>query len=185
MLVAGYIAALSCIEFSLLSSTPARAAEPADPTPMEQLRAAYLFTFAKLVAWPSSVDASASPFTFCFSGGRGVREALVSGTAGRRIGTHPILTRNIGVLASKAGCRVWYVDQFSSAGDRSSSRPDTAGVLTVGDTPLFTRDGGMIALFEDHHNLRFTVNLDNARSAGLTVSAELSSVASNLKSTPQ
>jgi hypothetical protein len=146
---------------------------------MDRLRAAYLFSFAKLVDWPPAAEAGR--FTFCFIGGRGVRDALVSGTAGRTLGTRAIATRNVGPAASPIGCQVLYIE--SSSAEKVLTGDAITSVLTVGDTKPFTQKGGVLALFEDHNHLRFDVNLNNARRAGVTIQPELLKAAANVEGT--
>lgn len=167
---------IAVIGSALLFSIAAHADAPADPTRMERLRAAYLFSFTKLVKWPSSTETK--PFTFCFVGARGVRDALVSGTAGRTLGIRPIATRTISATASQDGCQVLYVE--SSALDRVLAPNPGASVLTVGDAERFTQQGGILALFEDHSDLRFDVNLSNARLAGISIGPELIAAAAHV-----
>jgi hypothetical protein len=155
----------------------AQADVPPDPTHMDRLRAAYIFSFAKLVDWPSAVDTGR--FTFCFIGGRGVRDALVTGTAGRTLGSRPIATRNISAAASTVGCQVLYIESSSVA--RSAISDAATSVLTVGDTKPFTHEGGILALFEDHNQLRFAINLGNARRAGVSIQPELLKAAANVE----
>jgi len=170
------VLALAGLGFSLFCSIGAQADVPPEPTHMDRLRAAYLYSFAKLVDWPSAVEPGR--FTFCFIGGRGVRDALVSGTAGRTLGTRAIATRNLGVAASPVGCQVLYVESPSDGKVLTGDAPTS--VLTVGDTKPFIHNGGILALLEDHNHLRFDVNLDNARRAGVRIQPELLKAAASM-----
>jgi hypothetical protein len=53
-------------------------------------------------------------------------------------------------------------------------------VLTVGDAPDFLERGGMIQFVLVANRVRFEVNLDAAREAGLQLSAELLKVAAKV-----
>jgi hypothetical protein len=50
-------------------------------------------------------------------------------------------------------------------------------VLTVSDTAAFTEKGGMIQFKLVDNKIRFRVNVDAARTAGLTISSKLLSLA--------
>jgi hypothetical protein len=171
------VLALVGLGFSFLCSIRAQADVPPEPTHMDRLRAAYLYSFAKLVDWPSAVETGR--FTFCFIGGRGVRDALVSATAGRTLGTRAIATRNVGASASPVGCQMLYVE--SPSNEKVLTGDAVTSVLTVGDTKPFTQKGGILALFEDHNHLRFDVNLNNARRAGVTIQPELLKAAASVE----
>jgi len=169
----GSLALLALLEIcSFPFALRTRADAPPEPTRMDRLRAAYLFSFAKLVEWPSTQTGA---FTFCFIGARGVRGALVSGTAGRTLNDRPIATRAIGPLAAASGCQVLYVE--SSRGGAWANAA-VVRALTVGDSKPFTHEGGILSLFEEHNRLRFEVNLDNAQRAGVRLSPELVKAAS-------
>lgn len=56
-----------------------------------------------------------------------------------------------------------------------------AGVLTVSDMPKFTERGGMIQFVTAANRVRFEINLQSARQAGLMMSSELLRVASAVR----
>jgi hypothetical protein len=45
--------------------------------------------------------------------------------------------------------------------------------LTIGEIEGFTQMGGVINFFEEQNRLRFKVNIDAAKRAGLTMSSQL------------
>ena len=51
------------------------------------------------------------------------------------------------------------------------------GTLTVGDSPDFLRNGGVIAFAVENRRVRFDINLKGAESAGLKISSKLLNVA--------
>ena len=50
-------------------------------------------------------------------------------------------------------------------------------VLTVGETPRFLRDGGMVRMFVEDQRMRFEINRRQTDLAGLKISAQLLSLA--------
>lgn len=60
-----------------------------------------------------------------------------------------------------------------------------ADVLTVGDSPDFLNDGGMIQFVIEKNHVRFAVNLDAVRKAHLVLSSQLLRVALYVKGEPQ
>jgi hypothetical protein len=69
----------------------------------------------------------------------------------------------------------------SPSDERVLTGDAVTSVLTVGDSKPFTQNGGILALFEDHNHLRFDVNLDNARRAGVTIQPELLKAAASVE----
>jgi hypothetical protein len=53
----------------------------------------------------------------------------------------------------------------------------TGPILTVGETPQFLRDGGMVRFHIENNKVRFQINQKNAETAGLKVSSLLLALA--------
>lgn len=154
----------------------ARADDDLDIGREEQLKAAYLFNFAKFVEWPASAK---GPIRACFIGAQGIYASLTQSAAGKTIGTRSILTSLLQVGDSWSGCDVIYID---AALDPCVPLHDLAGsALTVSDGDGFTHHGGIIRLFKHDNRLRFDINLDNARRAGLKISSNLLKLASRVE----
>lgn len=139
----------------------------------DQLKAAYLFNFVKFVEWPANDGA---PIRICFIGGQGIHASLSASSAGKRVGARSISTSALKVADSRSGCDVIYVDAAVNA---SSLVQDEA--LTVSEADDFTREGGVIRLFKHDNRLKFDINLDNARRAGLKISSNLLKLASRVE----
>jgi hypothetical protein len=56
-------------------------------------------------------------------------------------------------------------------------------VLTVSDAPRFAARGGMIEFVREGEHVRFTVNVDAAKRAGLSISSRLLRVARGIEGT--
>jgi hypothetical protein len=136
------------------------------------LRAGYLFNFVKFVEWPAL--ASPGSLTVCFVGGAGIREAFASNLDSKRVGTRRLLVRDLANATATAGCDVLYLDSAVAPNRHEVA----AAILTVSDSEDFVRNGGMIGLFTERNRLRFNINLENARQAGLRISSNLLQLAS-------
>jgi hypothetical protein len=147
----------------------------------DQIKAGYLFNFAKFVEWPPSTPGDA--LTICFVGAEGIRQSLASSLADKRVGTRKVTARALRETEAPEGCNVLYVDAKFSAAVRTnlSSMQQPPPMLTVSDAKDFTRDGGMIALYTENNRLRFIVNVDNALRAGLHISSNLLQLASSVE----
>lgn len=143
----------------------------------DQLKAAYLFNFAKFVEWPANAK---DPLRVCFIGARGVHASLTASTSGKTIGARAIVTSMLQLAESRAGCDLIYLDAGSDANLLVQDLRDSAA-LTVSDADDFTRNGGVIRLFKHDNRLRFDINLDNARRAGLKISSNLLKLASQVE----
>lgn len=150
-------------------AVPAAWADEASALRADQLKAGYVFNFAKFVEW--SPTAATEPLTVCFLGAAGVHDAFAMDIRNKRAGTRPMAARRIETLDEVPSCDVLYVD--AQALNDEGDAPTTPGLLTVSDAKAFVRRGGVIELFTDSNRLRFNVNVGNAQRAGLRISSNL------------
>jgi hypothetical protein len=138
----------------------------------DELKAAFLFNFMNFIEWPGT--APDDIINVCFLGGGGVYDAFTAGIRRKRVGNHPLASRQLGAHEQVAGCSVLYIDAETIAVN-GGRVPDgfIPAVLTVSDARQFVRDGGIIELFTERNRLRFNVNLQNAQKGGLRISSSL------------
>ena len=164
-----------------VSPMPCMSAEPPSNR-ADLLKAAYLVNFARFIDWPASTPADI--LRVCFSGAPGVREALMAGLDRTRVGMRHLTVRALESGASAHGCDVLYADAANMASPRvpsPSMEGAPSGMLSIGEHADFVRHGGTIGLFTVDNHLRFSVNVENARRAGLRVSAALLQLASSIE----
>jgi hypothetical protein len=141
----------------------------------DALKAAYLFNFTKFVDWAG--EAADAPLTLCIAGASNLRRALAADIASKRIGAHSVKVREVNAQEEAAGCSVLYVESLNGP-VKLPAADLRAPVLTVSDAAGFARQGGTIELFTEGNRLRFIVNVDNARRAGIRISSSLLQLAS-------
>jgi YfiR/HmsC-like len=178
---ASVILGLTCLSWIVPFATTCRADAVQGAGREDQLRAGYLLNFAKFVEWPAAK--SSDPFTVCFIGASGIRDSFASGASGKQIGTRPIVIRTLEGRAPLAGCQMVYIEANQLASQKILPGDASAAMLTVSDGPDFIHVGGIIELFTESNRLRFSINLDNARRAGLRVSSSLLQLASKVEET--
>lgn len=145
---------------------------------LEQFKAVYLFNFAKLSIWPAT--APAGVLTICFIGAPGVRDLIERDTGGKLIGARRIAVRSLGSSQGADDCSIIYIEA-TAVGSSTLLASAPAYALTVSDARDFAHHGGMIELFFKDNRLRFIINLDNARLAGLKMSSSLLALASKVE----
>jgi hypothetical protein len=150
-----------------------------------QVKAAFVYNFAKFVDWPPTVFAHAqAPINLCIVG------IDPFGTALETIKDKTVKDRQLVVQYKSrrenlGSCQ----SAFISASEREvltqilASLHDTP-ILTVSDVDGFLESGGMINLITVANKIRFEVNLDAVRRAGLTISAQLLKLAAAVKGMP-
>jgi hypothetical protein len=150
------------------------------PRPTEfQVKAAYLYNFGKFVRWPESAS-SRQVFTMCVFGNDPFDGALQQVTDGQKVNGLSVEVRQVTALDEIKGCRVLFINGEEPGWRSGIATAKKLSVLTVGDAPDFLERGGMIQFVLIANRVRFEVNLDAAREAGLQLSAELLKVAAKV-----
>jgi hypothetical protein len=144
-----------------------------------QVKAAFLYNFAKFVEWPPSSfsDASAS-LQICVLGRDPFGDALRNITKEKIINGHKLEVRQVADLQQARSCHILFV--ASSGTTPVKQIVDGlrgASVLTVGDTKGFAQQGGMINFVLENDRVQFEVSSKAAEEAGLKISSKLLSVA--------
>ena len=132
-----------------------------------QIKAAYLYNFLKYVEWQDPVDRT---FMICVAGQNpfgGVLDAL---TKNERVRGNPVKTELI--LGFEPGCDVIFTPRTSNI---PAYLQGAAGmpILTVGETPRFIEQGGIVNFFLENGKVRFEINRNAAERAGLRISSRL------------
>lgn len=157
-------------------------AQKLKPTEYE-LKAAYLYNFARFVEWPAaSESAKNASFAICVIGQDPFGTALDGVVARETIDGKPVITKRIAKPQDAAACRVLYISSSEDSQLKAIlSALDKSGVLTVSDIPQFSQRGGMIEFVPEGSRIRFEVNLASAEDAGLILSSDLLKVATSVR----
>ncbi len=144
-----------------------------------QVKAAFLYNFAKFVEWPQSSFSDASaPLRICVFGrdpfGQELRDLVSAKTVqGRKFEVDQVVD-----LQQARSCHVLFI----ASSEKTSMKRILEGlrgasVLTVGDTKGFAELGVMINFVLENDRVQFEVNPKAAEQAGLKISSKLLSVA--------
>jgi hypothetical protein len=159
----------------LLSATRAQS-----PTAGEyQVKAAFLYNFAKFVEWPpSSFSDASAPLQICVFGRDPFGEELRNLTAGKTVNGRKLEVGTINDLQHARNCHILFIAS-SVRMPMKQLIEDLRGasVLTVGDAKDFAGQGGMINFVLENDRVQFEVNRKAADQAGLKISSKLLSVA--------
>lgn len=155
---------------------PAGAQEAPSPAPLEyELKAVFLFNFAKFVEWPPAAFAGErSPLTICVYGADPFGKSLDSVVQGERLGERALIVQRPTGVEELRDCHILFV----SRSERQSlpdviSRVDRSPVLTVSDMDGFLKAGGIINFVLEENKVRFLINLEAAERNQLKISSKL------------
>ena len=163
----------------LLLVTGVSAASSAEEISEDQVKAAYLFNFAKFVTWPpQAFGAPDSPINFCTLGRSGTIDELDSSIKGKIVNGHPIVIRHLHGFEEINNCHIFFL--ADSAGKRQQELFQAVGklpVLLVGETSGFAQHGGDVDFIVDNGKVIFEVNTVAAENAHLKISSKLLTLA--------
>lgn len=147
-----------------------------------QVKAAFLYNFAKFVEWPPSgfSDASA-PLRICVFGQDPFGQELRDITREKIVNGHKLQVDQVVDLKLARACHVLFISSSEKA-QLTSILESLRGTdaLTVGDAKGFVQQGGMINFLLENNRVQFEVNQKAAEQAGLKISSKLLNVAKHV-----
>jgi len=148
-----------------------------------EVKAAFLYNFAKFVEWPSrSFQTRQDPIAVCVLGHNPFGNALQEVIRGKSIDGRAFVFRQVADAEEASACQILFVSASAEKRFRSlwgSLKP--AGILTVGEAEGFASSGGVINFKLDSGRVRFEINVDAAEHAQLHISSKLLSLAEIVK----
>lgn len=149
-----------------------------------QLKAAFLYNFARFAEWPKDVVAPNSELVICVIGDTAVADILVRTSQGHDIDGHRIVIAR-GSAGMLPTCHVLYVKGLDARRSAALLEPlKGSPVFTVSDFDEFTRLGGVARFFPENGRMRFAINVDAALRAHIYISSKLLNLATIVKDEP-
>lgn len=138
-----------------------------------EMKAAYLYNFAKFIDWP---DAQPLPsFNICVYGRDPFGGFLDQAVLGKQAHGAAIVIRRIpSGIQNLDGCQTLFLGAASAAQIEPLLRAlQGRSILTIGESDGFAEQGGMIGLRLDQGRVRFEINLAAISAARLQASSRL------------
>jgi hypothetical protein len=149
-------------------------------TPVEyQVKAAFLFNFAKFIEWPDKAfqgeKGTISVCVFRYDPFGGALDEIIRGKV---IGERVVQAKRITELGELKACQIVFVSarEEKRLQEILNSVKGTSA-LVVGESEDFAARGGGIQFFVEANKLRFAVNVDAMQRAQLRVSSKLLALA--------
>jgi hypothetical protein len=154
-----------------------RAVNPSESS-AQQLKAGYVYNFAKLVEWPASV-APNGPIIVGVVGDDDFADVLGRVMVSKTPEDRTFVVKPVKIAELKTcGCRILFVASVYSDWTADIVRlQNSASVLTIAEAPDFARRGGIVGLTLDGRKVRLVVNVDAAERASLSISSRLLALA--------
>lgn len=144
-----------------------------------QLKAAFLFNFAKFIEWPrGSFDNAQEPFAICVFGKDSFGSALDQALANKTVNDRPISIQRTKDKTELKHCQIVFVGHLEAPhiADVQDALEGTNALL-VGESEGFAESGGMIEFTIEQGRVRFSINPDAAEHANLRLSSKLLALA--------
>jgi hypothetical protein len=160
----GWLAALA-----LILSLSGRAAAQDSGARNAEFKAAIVYNFARFATWPATrFSSDASPVVLCVDPSEPLLPALLH-LDGQPVGARVLHVR--AVQSFGPACHLAFVSSADAGAERLAAL-EREGVLTVGETPNFSRSGA-IGLVTVGRQIRFEINTAAAHVAGVGLSSQL------------
>jgi uncharacterized protein DUF4154 len=171
---------------SLTGGTP-QSSVPPEPPSEYQVKAAFLYNFAKFVEWPAAAFADdRAPFTLCIVGEDLFGSALSEIAAHKNVKGRTLAVKH---LKEEAGLRTCHILFVNSSEKKKLARIlgilRGSHVLTVGEMDGFGQSGGMINFVLEENRVHFEINVEAADRAGLKISSKLLELAHLVADSPR
>lgn len=138
------------------------------------VKAEFLYNFAKYVEWPSAAfHDDRSSLRLCVLGedpfGGSLQEVAKAEAAGRKVAVWRIPS-----MRDPVGCQLLFISRSERERlPQILQAVREAPVLTVGDTEGFLEQGGIVNFVLEGSKVRFEINQRSAERAGLKISSRL------------
>ncbi|MBV1920113.1 MAG: YfiR family protein [Pseudomonadales bacterium] len=142
-----------------------------------EIKAAYLYNFIKFITWPD--EPTDTDINICIYGKNpfgGYTTKLNSLKARKRA-----IKVNYIELTPPSDCHILFISDIEETlSEELLKNLHEQPILTISDLVGFTEFGGIIGFFKSGNIIRFNVNLKQARSAKLNISAKLLKLANKV-----
>lgn len=163
-------------------STPRLASQ--EKFPEYQLKAAFLFNFARFVTWPEKAfDTPKSPIVIGIVGTDPFGPLLENLLRDKKIHGRSVVVKRIAPGKDPVGCQAVFVSRTDKhLIPKVLKYADGKHILTISEVDKFANHGGMINLVNQGNSIRFEINLEVTQAAGLQVSSQLANLSIRVKS---
>jgi hypothetical protein len=147
-----------------------------DSQPSEyQLKAVYLFNFAKFVEWPAAAfSAPSAPLIIGVIGKNPFGDFLENTVRGKALNGHPLAVREIRASNETTNCHILFISTSEQKRVPEILKSlQNAPILTVSEMDHFTETGGMINFVWVEKTIHFQINDAIAKNAGLKIGSKL------------
>ncbi|HEV2386613.1 MAG TPA: YfiR family protein [Candidatus Acidoferrales bacterium] len=170
--------ALLLASLGLATTASPAAGQPRRPSEY-QVKAAFLYNFAKFVQWPpSAFEGPSAPLVICVAGENPFGTLLNEMITGKTINGHPLEVENRSETGDLRSCNVLFVGAAQTKRlPKILEILKDSSVLTVGEADGFAGQGGVVNFYLEQDRVRFEINVSAAARSRLKISSKLLALA--------
>lgn len=148
-----------------------------------QVKAGLIFQFTRFVEWPKQkFSGTNDPIVIGVLGKNPFGPELENATQGRKTNGREFVIRAIdSVEAAKKTHLLFIGADYDRPQDVFHRALKGCGVLTIGESDSFFKQGGIISFIRAGDNVHFKINMDAADDAGLKISSHLQKLAKQVQ----
>jgi hypothetical protein len=149
-----------------------------------EVKAAFLFNFAKFIEWPLEVlKPGNQPMVIGVLGDSPLGQSLAAVVDKQTVKGHRIEVRHYSTADDVSSCQILFINSAEKKRVKNAlQQAQSASILTVGEDPEFAAEGGMINFVLVDKTVRFEINTKAVAAAKLKVSSKLLAVAHKVES---
>jgi len=167
---------LAAVIIGFLALTPIASVGSHAPLPPLQseyeVKAAFLFNFTKFIEWPAGRLGKSETIVIGIVGQDPFGRVIDDIVQGKSVDGHSISVRRLKWSDDLGNCHLLFVPAGETDGGRLA-KLTSRSVVVVGETPGFTRKGGVINFVIDGGRVRFEINGNAAKASGVVISSKL------------
>jgi len=150
--------------------------------PEYQIKAAFIYNFAKFVEWPQTVfENDSDSIIICIAPNNDPDSDVFFSLNNKTVGGKKIKVRICDNIKDIGDCQILFLDSTNPKFIQDVLRTvKDRSILTVGHIKGFTQEGPIINFFIKDGKLRFEVNLDAARRTGIKLGSQILVSAENI-----
>jgi YfiR/HmsC-like len=142
-----------------------------------QLKAAYLYNFAKFIYWPESAFANEQDSLIIGVLGNNPFSKELTPLTKRKVRGRPIKIIEFKTVEDIQTCHLLYINPSIAKLETILKTLLNKPIVTVGDNKNFANLSGMIQFVTRRERLRFIINLDVAKTNNIKINSQLLSLA--------
>jgi hypothetical protein len=148
-----------------------------------EVKAAFIYNFLKFVEWPASrFGETNAPLVIGVVGKSPIAAALESAVQNRKLNGRHLIVKTVETYEDARTAHLLFVpaSEDNRLAELLPALADS-GVLTVGESAAFAKQGGIINFVLQDGKLRFEINVGVVERAGLKISAQLQKLAKTVR----